>query len=154
MNEVKDTYEIDIVRLIRSMVKNWWVMLIPALIIALLVYSYIFLYIPDQYRVTVPVYIKTDKGASSGYTELTTARETVEDYNILLKNNETAAMILRDLESEGGLNGSYTASQISNMLSVSHKSGSSWIGISVTCKDSLDASRILNMAIQVLKRLS
>lgn len=153
MNETRDTYEINIRQLLRAMVKNWWVMVIPALVIAVLVYSYISLYVSPAYRATVSMYVNTATG-SSGYSELNTARETVEDYVILLKKPETAAMIHENLMAEGSLNGSYTASQISSMISASYKTGSSFIDISVTCPDAQDASLIVNMAMQVLPKLA
>jgi capsular polysaccharide biosynthesis protein len=153
MNESRDTYEIDVRRLLRAMVKNWWVMVIPALVIAVLVYTYISFYVVPSYRATVSMYVNTATG-SSGYSELNTARETVEDYVILLKKPETATMIHDNLMMEGSLNGSYTISQISSMISASYQVGSSFIDISVTCPDAQDASLIVNMAMQVLPKLS
>lgn len=152
-NEMKDTYEIDIRRLFRAMLKSWWVMVIPALVIAVLVYTYISFYVAPTYRATVSMYVNTATG-SSGYSELNTARETVEDYVILMKKGETAAMIYENLLAEGSLNGSYSVSQISSMISASSRTGSSFIDISVTCPDAQDASLIVNMAVQVLPKLA
>ncbi len=153
MDETKNTYEIDILSLLRAMVKNWWVMLIPALVLAVLVYSYIALYVTPMYKATVSMYVNTATG-SSAYSDLSAARETVDDYVILLKKEETSVMIHQELQSEGGLNGSYTVKQISGMISAVAKSGSSFIDISVTCDDAEDASRIVNMAVQILPVLA
>lgn len=153
MNETRDTYEIDILRLLRAMLKNWWVMLLPALIFAVLVHSYITMYVPTQYRATVAMYVNTGTGAKT-HTELNTARDTVEDYIFLLTKQETATMIYDRLEAEGSLKGSYSAGQICGMISAYSKTGSSFIDISVTCDDPEDASRIVNMAAQVLPVLA
>lgn len=153
MNETKNTYELDILSLVRAMVRNWWVMVVPALLAAVLVYGYISLQDTQMYRATVTMYVNSATGSST-YSELNTARETVEDYIILLKKSETAAMIHERLSDEGSLNGSYTNSQISNMISASTTTGSSFINISVTCADPDDASRIANMVLQVLPILA
>ena len=151
MNETRDTYEIDVRRLLRAMVKNWWVMVIPALALAVLVYTYISMYVTPSYRATVSMYVNT---ATGSYSELNAARETVEDYMILLKKSETAAMIQQRLEAEGSLNGEYSVEEIRRMISTSGTTGSSFIDISVTCGNAEDASLIVNMAMQVLPILA
>lgn len=149
MNETRDTYEIDILRLLRAMLKNWWVMVIPALIFAVLVYSYITMYVPTQYRATVAMFVKMETGVNTS-TGLDTARKMLDSHTKLATRKETADMIYEYLEKEGPTNGSYSPEAIHGMIQASYNSENFFIDISVTCGDAEDASRIVNMVAQVL----
>lgn len=149
MNETRDTYEIDILRLLRAMLKNWWVMVIPALIFAVLVYTYISMYVPTQYRATVPMFVRM-QSTSSVSSELNAAKQMMESYKTLVTSKETASLIHTYLEAEGPTNGSYTATDIQGMITAFYNLNDLYINISVTCGDAEDASRIVNMAAQVL----
>lgn len=149
MNETKDTYEIDILRLLRAMLKNWWVMVLPALIFAVLVHSYITMYVPTQYKATVAMFVNMETGTNTS-SGLDTARKMLASHTKLATRKETAAMIYDCLEKEGPTNGSYTAEAIHGMIEASYNTEDFFIEISVTCGDAVDASRIVNMAAQVL----
>jgi len=154
MNENNhDAYEIDILDLLKHLLKKWWIILLCALICAGGMFAYTKMYVSPQYVSSVLLYVNTSSvSVSSSSVSITsgsisTAKLLVDTYCVILKTRLTLEEVSSRL-AELGLN--YSASALNGMISYAAVNDTEVFRISVTCSSPEDACTIANTVAQVL----
>lgn len=145
MNETRDAYEIDLLQLIKAMLRKWWLLLLIALIGAVLMFSYTTLFVTPMYRSTAKMYINASTSSNIDMSGLSTARDLVETYAYLVKNTR---MTLEEVSEKTGLDYSYE--QLRSMVSVSGGGSTEFLEITVSAPNPEDACLIANTIMDVL----
>lgn len=146
MNETQNTYEIDLLRLIKAMLKKWWLMVIPALILALGFGVYTSEFVTPKYSSTAIMYISASTSSTINLSELETARNLVDSYEYLIKE---IPQTLDEVADKADLD--YTSSQLRSMISVSGGGSSTeFLEITVTSEDAEEACLIANTIMEVV----
>ncbi|MBO5898638.1 MAG: hypothetical protein J6R04_06475 [Clostridia bacterium] len=145
MNETKDVYEIDLIQLIKALLKKWWAMALPALVGAILMFSYTTLFVTPLYRSTAKMYINASTSSNIDMSGLSTARDLVETYAYLVKNTR---MTLEEVAEKTGLDYSYE--QMRGMISVAGGGSTEFLEITVACPNPEHACLIANTVMEIL----
>lgn len=146
MNETQNTYEIDLVYLIKTMLKKWWMMAIPALVLALVFLIYTTQFVTPLYSSTAIMYINASTSSTINLSELETARNLVDSYEYLIKE---IPQTLEEVADKAELD--YTARQMRGMISVAGGGSSTeFLEITVTCPDAEEACLIANTIMEVV----
>ena len=145
MKESWNTYEVDLVSLVKAMLRKWWLILLPALICAVLMFCYAAFYVTPMYQSTAVMYINASASSNIDINGLNTARDLVSTYSYLVKN---ARGTLEEVAEKTGLNYSYE--QLRSMVSVSGGADTEFLEIKVRSSDAQVACLIANTIMDVL----
>lgn len=146
MNETQNTYEIDLRRLLRVVLKRWWLVALSALICALGFGFYTSEFVTPKYTSTAIMHISTSTSSPVNLNELETARNLVDSYEYLIKG---IPQTLSEVVDKADL--SYTPSQLSSMVSVSSGGGGTeFLEITVTGEDAEEVCLIANTIMEVV----
>lgn len=146
MNETKEAFEIDLIQLVKAMLKKWWMLVLPALAGAILMFSYTTLFVTPLYKSTAKMYINPSNAGSVDMGSLSTARDLTDSYVYLIKNTRG---LLDEVVAKTGLGYSYE--QLRGMVSVSSGGNTEFLEISVKAANPADACLITNQIAQSLK---
>lgn len=172
MNETQHTYEIDLLRILKALLKRWWVILIPAIALGIECFVYTKLFVTPTYQATSIMYINASTSSTINRSELETAQMLASSYKYLIKEipqtlTEVADKLNADAVeiNEGvrrqyeqlGMTGSfeflpedYTRAKLNGMVSVKGGSSAEFLEITVTCTNPSEAARIANRIMDVV----
>ena len=173
MNESQSTREVDLVRLLKAVLKRWWIVIPAAVAVAVAFFFYTKFMVTPMYQATSIMYINASTSSTITMSELETAQRLINSYEYLIKDipptltevadklNEDAKRInqeYRDTYESIGMTGSfpwlpedYTREQLRSMISV--KGGGTnteFLEITVTCANPSEAARIANRIMDVV----
>lgn len=145
MKETVDTYEFDLLHLVKVMFRKFWLILLPALLCAALMFAYTVFYVTPLYQSTAVMYINASTSSSIDINGLNTARDLVSTYSYLVKN---ARGTLEEVAVKTGL--PYSYEQLRSMVSVSGGADTEFLEITVRCPNAEEACLIANTIMEVL----
>lgn len=153
MNNVKpeDNYfEIDLLRLVQSLWKRAWAIMLAALICAGITFGYTCFLITPLYKASALMYVN-NSSISVGNTqlsispsELSAAQSLVDTYLVILKTRTTLNKVIEEAEL------SYTYKELSEMVSAAAVNSTEIFEIVVTSPDPQEAELIANTIAHVL----
>ena len=138
--------DFDLKQITAMLLKRWWIILLAALLIAGLMYSYTVLYVTPMYTASTTLMISTQNG---NYAGLKTASELIPTYSTLLRNATVLSETASSLSLDRGDGRSYTAGQIAGMIGITSVSDTGIFTISVTCASSEHAPIIANAIAEI-----
>lgn len=143
-------YEIDLLRLLKVLWKNLIVIIIAAVLLAGIGFSYARFIIVPKYQASALMYVN-NKSISLGSTsvsfstgELSAAKSLVDTYSVILKTRKTLNTVIRNT----GVN--YTYDQLSKMVSASSVNNTEIFAITVTSTDPNEAEMLANTLADLL----
>lgn len=149
-NQGQNVYEIDLLQMVKDVLKRWYVIAIAAIIGGLIALTYTIYFITPKYTASIMMYINNSSSSTSGtgqwlsYSDISTARSLVETYVVILTSRSTLERVVQ----ESSVN--YSAEELKNMLSVSIQDETEIISVKVTHPDPYLAARIANTIAKVL----
>lgn len=147
MNENKGNIEIDLKRLLLTLARHIWVILLVGIVLAALLFSYAAFMITPMYSASVQLYVNNTYGINSpGFSssQLQAAQSLASTYMVFLESRD----VLEAVAQEAGLG--YTAGQINGMISSSAVNETEVFRVVVTCANYKHAAVIANAVAEVL----
>ena len=156
MNEIemqkKDEIEIDIGRVFRAVMDNAWIVAIVAVVCAVLTFVGTFFFITPKYTSTAMFYVNNnsfslgDASLSISSGDLTTSRNLVDSYLVILNTRET----LNDVIDYAGAGRSY--SELKKMITSQSVNETEIFEVSVTSPSAQEAERLANAIAYILPK--
>lgn len=138
--------EIDIGRLLKTLLRRWWILLPSAAVGAALMFSISSFLITPKYTATATMYVmnSTTSGSSITNSDLSAAQSLVDTYIAILKTHTTLEQAIE----ETGV--SYTYEELYDMLDASDVNNTELFTISVTSTDPEEATLLTNALADLL----
>ncbi len=152
MNQTYEEIEIDLSRVMRSVVNRLWLAVFIGVLCAALIFTGSFLLITPQYEASAKFYVNNNSisvdGASLSLSanDLTTSRNLVDSYIIILKTRET----LRDVIEYADVN--VTCSELKKMIHAESVEDTEIFEVTVTAETPEQAERLANAVAYVLPK--
>lgn len=150
-----ETEKIDLIRLIRALMRKAWLIILVGIIGGVATYSWSMYSTVPMYQSSAMFYVNSAFSVSSGASDITsrislgTAKDLVSSYIVILNTRET----LNDVIDYAGLD--YTAGQLKGMISAAPISETEIFEIVVTNGNPEEAELIANAITEILpKRIS
>lgn len=143
-NETETT--IDILEILRAILKRWWIVLLCAIIGAGALFGYTQFFKKQTYSATVKMYVNNKASISDSISvslsssDISASTSIVKTYGVILQSQ----LVIDDVLEKAGLENKYTYSQTLKMLSVGSIDGTPVFGVTVTCEDPNDAILLAN----------
>ncbi|MBQ5320951.1 MAG: hypothetical protein J6K88_02640 [Oscillospiraceae bacterium] len=150
MDENQERYEIDLLQMVKDLFKRWYVIAISAILCGLISLSFTLYFITPKYTANIMMYVNNSASSSSSsgawlsYSDITTARNLVETYTVILTSRSTLDKVIE----EASLN--CNSGDLKSMLSVQILNETEVFSVSVTHTDPYVAARIANTIAKVL----
>lgn len=144
--------EIDLGRVFRAIVSRAWLIAVVTILCAVLTFVATILFITPKYEASAKFYVNNSSisvgsasvSLSSG--DLTTSRNLVDSYIVILKTRET----LTDVIDYAGVNRTYSA--LKNMISAQAVDSTEIFQVTVTSEDPQEAERLANAVAYILPK--
>lgn len=150
MEENQERYEIDLLQMVKDLLNRWYVIAISAILCGLISLTFTLYFITPKYTANIMMYVNNAASSSSSssswlsYSDITTARNLVETYTVILTSRSTLDKVIE----EAGLE--CTSGQLKSMLSVQILNETEVFLVSVTHPDPYVSARIANTIAKVL----
>ncbi|BCR36290.1 YveK family protein [Mariniplasma anaerobium] len=144
---IEDT-EIDLIHLIKLILKKWILIGIVTVAIATAVGLYAYIALDDVYTAESSMIVQVTSSTDSEYTALLTGQRLVDTYSEIAESNR----VLEALKVNLGID--YTNSQLRGMISVNSVNDTLIINLSVESTDPVLAGQIANELVSIVKDLS
>lgn len=142
---------IDILELLRAILKKWWIVVLCALLGAGVMFGYTQFFKKQTYSATLKMYVNSKASISDSLSvsitssDISASTSIVKTYGVILQSQ----LVLDDVLEKAGLDNKYTYSQTLKMLSVGSIDGTPVFGVSVTSESPEDAILLANTIAQV-----
>lgn len=146
MKEKETETSIDIIELLRAILKKWWIVLLVALIGAGAMFGYTKFFKTQTYSARVKMYVNNKASITEGLSvslsagDINASTAIVKTYGVILQSQ----LVLDDVLEKSGLDEKYTYGQVLGMLSVGSIDSTPVFGITVTCENPEDAMLLAN----------
>lgn len=153
MNENKNNYQIDAVQILSMLLKRWWLIVVAAVVCAAGAFGYTKLFVTPTYSANATLII--DGGAAFNYTQILAGQYQSADYPYILSANVTLERVADKLndssfeENGGKPYRTYTAANLSSMISGEAVEGSRIFVIKVKSENPDEAALIANTVVDV-----
>ena len=147
MNEKRETTEIDLKKLFFALLRKAWLILLVAVILAVVGYSYATFMLAPSYSSSVRLYVNNTYGVNSpGFSssQLDAAQSLASTYMVFLDSRD----VLTEVAKVSGLG--YSVGEIKGMISAYAVNETEVFQVTVTCGNSKDAMIIANAVAEVL----
>jgi len=147
MNEDKKILEVDMKRIIRSLIDHIWSLVLVGVICGGILFGYSYFFITPQYSASIQVYVDNTYGNStSGFSssQISAAQSLARTYMVILKSRP----VMNEVAEITGL--PYTYEQLVNMTVSSTVAETEVFETTVTCSNYKHAAQIANAIAQVL----
>ena len=147
---LNEYYTIDILHIVKTIWSKAWVIVLSAIIVAALAFSYAKFLITPQYSSSILLYVNNSSvsigNASFSITssEITAAQSLVKTYTVMLKNRTT----LQEVIDKTGVK--YSWEELYSMISASAVNETEVLMVTVTTPDPYEAEKIANCISEVL----
>ncbi len=148
-NQEREGFEIDLVELLYRYLENARYLILAAVLGALIMALYTFLFVNPTYKATSKMYITNSKDSVINLSDLQMGSNLAGDYVEVFNTHDMHQEVLRRLQRAGVATKYRSAVQLQRMLSVSNRSGTRLIYITVTSEDPAEAAAIANMYLTV-----
>ncbi len=150
MNKKDDAVEIDLLQLMKALMRKFWAIVLAAAILGGCALVYTVIFVTPLYKSRTLLYVNNNSvsvgdaklSISSG--DLSAAQGLVDTYTIILGTRTT----LDDVIETAGL--SYTYEELKNMISAASVNGTQIFYVEVTSPDPAEAEKIANTIGQIL----
>lgn len=136
-----ETVELDLREIFRAVRKRAWLVVLCALLVGALVFTYTFCFVTPLYRASVTIYVNNgtdnDTGSISS-TDLAVALRLVTTYVNILKSDSVLEKVIENAGAE------YTANDIREMLTAEPVEETEMFKVMITAPDPHEAARIAN----------
>lgn len=141
--------QIDLIEYAKSLLAQWWIIVLSAVLGGALLFCFTFFFITPQYQASCTMYAVNSLSLGSARVSLTssdisTSKSLIATYSVIAKSRLT----LEDVIQRADL--PYTATQLNKMISASSVDNTEILRITVTCPDPEMACRIANTIAEVL----
>lgn len=136
-----ETVELDLREIFRAVRKKAWMVLLCALLVGALVFTYTFCFVAPLYQSSVTIYVNNGTGNNSGSissTDLAVAIRLVNTYVNILKSDTVLEKVVENARVE------YTAQDIRKMITAEPVEETEMFKVMVTAPDPNEAARIAN----------
>lgn len=143
-------YEVDILHILKAIWKKMWVIVLCAIVVAAIGFSYAAFFVTPMYSSSAMMYVN-NKSISLGGTsvsisssEIIAAQSLVKTYLVILNNRTTLEQVIE----KTGVD--CTVSQLSRMITAGAVNETEIFRVTVTCDDPYMAAKIVNGIAEVL----
>ncbi len=149
-NTILEYYTIDVVHIIRYLSRKLWVIILSALLIGALTFSFFTFMVAPKYSSSIMLYVNNSSFSlgntsfSISSSEITAAQSLVKTYGEILNNRTTLERVI----DEAGL--SYDYETIKDMVKSSLSNNTEIMKVTVTSEDPYEAAKIANCIAEVL----
>lgn len=145
----KEEYaEIDLLRLVQSLWRQAWIIILTMLICGAAAFSYTYFLVTPQYQSSALMYVNNSSisvgSTSVSLSDLSASQTLVDTYIVILKTRLT----LNEVIEQAGL--TYSYEEIRDMISAAPVNSTEIFEITVTSPDPAEAERIANTIVGVL----
>lgn len=150
--EQNEEIEIDLGRLFRAIMDRAWLVVVASVLCAVLTFVGTFFFITPQYKAAAMFYVNNsnlslgDASVSISSGDLTTSRNLVDSYIVILNTRET----LNDVIDYTGINRTYK--ELKEMISAEAVNETEIFQVSITCPDPQEAEQIANAIAYILPK--
>lgn len=146
MNDNREVMEIDLKRLVRILWRRAWAIVLVAVLMAALAFSYAWFLITPQYSANVRLYVNNNYSNSPGFSssQIAAAQNLADTYMVILESRS----IMEEVAAHTGL--SYSYNQLVGMVSASAVNETEIFQVDVTCSNYKHAAQIANAIAEVL----
>ena len=150
MNKSNDEYEIDLMRLMKALLKNAWVIILAAVLAGGAAFGYARFLIAPSYESEALLYVNNSSfsvGSTSfsiSSSELSAAQSLVDTYLVILNTRSTLNEVIREAELD------YSYEDLKKMISSHPVNSTEVFSITVTSHDPKEAENIANTIAEVL----
>lgn len=146
--EINQETEIDLIHLIKLILRKWLLIGIVTIIIATIAGLYAYIRLDDVYTAESSMIVQVTSSADSEYTALLTGQRLVDTYSEIAQSNR----VLEALKVNLGID--YTNSQLRGMISVNSVNDTLIINLTVESTDPVLARQIANELVTIVRDLS
>lgn len=146
MKDNHEVMEIDLKRLVRVLWRQLWVVVIIAVLMAALAFSYAWFMVTPLYSSNVSFYVNNNQVKNPAYTtnQIAAAQNLANTYMVILESRS----VLDEVIAQSGL--PYTHNQLKYMISTSAVNETEIFRVDVVCGNSAHAALIANTIAEVL----
>ena len=151
MRENENETTIDLMQILRAILKKWWIVLICALVGAGVLFGYTQFFKKQTYSATLKMYVNNKASISESLSvsltssDISASTSIVKTYGVILQSQ----LVLDDVLEKSGLETKYTYEKTLNMLSVGSIDSTPVFGVTVTSESPEDAILIANTIAQI-----
>jgi capsular polysaccharide biosynthesis protein len=146
--EQNQEFEIDLISLIKVLLRKWWLIGAVTVIGLLATALYAYLILDDVYTAESSMIVQVTNTGDSDYTNLLTGQRLVDTYTEIAKSNRVLDELIANLNLD------YSKSQLRNMINVSSVRDTLIIQLDVESSDPVLAKDIANEVVSIVQVLS
>ncbi len=140
--------EIDLVSLIKVIIRKWWLIGIITFIGLISAAGYAYMILDDEYTAESSMIVQVTSEGDSDYTNLLTGQRLVDTYTEIAQSNR----VLSELRLNLGID--LTNLELKNMISVNSVNDTLIVALTVVSEDPVLARRIANELVVIVQDLS
>ena len=146
MSETRDSIEIDLRRMFLVLWSNLWIILLVAVLIGAMLFSYAWFFVEPTYSASVQLYVNNNYENSPGFSssQLTAAQSLAGTYIVIMKSRS----VLDEVATQTNLGYSY--GRLRSMISAAPVDDTEIFQVTVTCTNYKHAAQIANAIAKVL----
>lgn len=146
MNENRDSIEIDLRRILLVLWSNLWILLLVAVLIGAMAFSYAWFFIQPTYSSSVQLYVNNNYENSPGFSssQLTAAQALTNTYIVIMRSRS----VLDEVAARTQLGYSYA--QLRSMITAASVNDTEIFQVTVTCTNYKHAAIIANAIADIL----
>ena len=142
-------YEIDLLQLVRIVLRKWLVVGIITAVITVFAGGYAYIMLDDTYTAQSSMLVQAQDTETSDYQNLLTGQRLVDTYKEIAVSNRVLEELADRIDEE-----EVTVSSLNNMISVSSVNDTLIVQLSVESMDPELSSEIANEAVNIVQELS
>lgn len=149
-NAVMEFYTIDIVHVIRYLLKKMWIIILSSLLVGALTFSFYAFMVAPKYSSSIMLYVNNSSFSlgntsfSISSSEITAAQSLVKTYGEILNNRTTLERVIDKTKVD------YSYETLSRMVESSLSNNTEIMKVTVTSEDPYEAAKIANCIAEVL----
>ncbi len=148
--EAMDFYTIDILHVVRYLFKKVWIIILSALVVGALTFSFFAFMVAPKYSSSIMLYVNNSSFSlgntsfSISSSEITAAQSLVKTYGEILNNRTTLERVIDKTKVD------YDYETLSDMIKSSLANNTEIMKVTVTSEDPYEAAKIANCIAEVL----
>lgn len=150
MSDKKEEMEVDLLELLRVLLRRWWAIVLAVLLAGALTFGYTLFMVDPLYQARTLLYVNNSDisvGSTSfsiSNADLTAAQQLVDTYVVILKSRTALNEVIEKADLD------YTYEELAEMISASAVNSTEVFEIVVTSKSPTEAERIANTIADIL----
>jgi len=144
MNKKNDVLELDLVRIIQTVLSKFWMILIAGAVIGVAFFGYAKVGMTPMYSANALFCVNNPTGGSFSTSQLQAAQHLADTYMVILESRS----VLDEVSGRTGL--PYTQKELASMITSTSVNDTEVFRVTVTCPDPDHAAQIANAIVKVL----